>query len=79
MLFGCSKYENRMRRRFLKRFQKSVEGRLREHVHLVYDIYAVLSYLWRDPHLVHQVLDVIYPVVRSRIQFMDAIRTSLRK
>lgn len=48
-------------------------------MHLVYYIYAVLPHLRRNLHLVHKGFNVLYGVVGGRVQFMDAVGTSLRK
>ena len=52
-----------MCRRFLESLEESVERSLREHVHLVDDVYAILSYLRRDADLIHQGLDVLDTIV----------------
>ena len=46
-------------------------------MHLVYDVHAVFADLRRDPHLLHQSLDVVDTVVGCRIQLMDAVGTAL--
>ena len=79
VLFRCRKDEDCMCRRLLKCFEKGIECCLREHVHLIYYIYAVFPDLRRYPHLVHQVLDVLDTVVRRRIEFVDAVGPSFRK
>ena len=79
VLFRCRKDEDCMCRRLLKCFEKGIECCLREHVHLIYNIYAVFPDLRRYPHLVHQVLDVLDTVVRRRIKFVDTVGPSFRK
>ena len=76
VLLGGRQDENRMCRRFLQRFQESIERRLGQHVDLVDDVYAVFSHLRRNLHLVHQRLDVLDTIVGRGIELMDAIRTS---
>ena len=71
------KYENRVCRRFLKSFEKSVESLLRQHVHLVYYIYAVLPDLRRDLYLLEKRLYIVHSVVGSGVQLMNAIRATL--
>ena len=43
-------------------------------MHLVDDIDGVFTYLRRDTNLVDEVSDVIYRVIRSRIEFVDIKR-----
>ena len=63
MLLGSGKDEDRMRRRLLESLEEGVERRLREHVHLVDDIYAVSSYLRRYADLVHEGLNILDTVI----------------
>jgi len=63
LAFRCRKDEFDVRRGFLKGFEESVEGRLREHVHLVDDVdlvgalgRAVLAVLAQVAHLLHGVV-----------------------
>ena len=60
-------------RRFLQRFQKSVESSRREHVYLVDDKHFVTADLWWDTRLVHQRLDVFNRVVGGSIQFENVV------
>ena len=53
VLFGRSENEDDVCGRFFQRFQKSVESRSRQHVHLVDDENLVSSHLWRNASLVH--------------------------
>ena len=73
MFFRSGENEYGMCRRFLQSLEKSIEGGLREHVHLVDDIDAIPAYLRRDTDLIHKGLDVFHSVVGSRIKFMYAI------
>ena len=73
MLLGGGKDEDGVRRRFLKSLQEGIESRRREHMHLVYDIDAVLAHLRRDLNLVHQFLDGIDTIVRSGIKLVYAV------
>ena len=69
--------ENRVCRGLFQGFEKSVEGGLREHVHLVDDVHAVPAHLRRHLHLLHERLDVLYRIVGSGVQLVDAIGTAL--
>ena len=73
VLFSSRQDEDRVCRRFLKGLEEGVECRLREHVHLVDDVYAVLAYLRRYADLIHQGLDVLNSVIRRGIKLMDAV------
>ena len=77
MFFRSGENEYGMCRRFLQSLEKSIEGGLREHVHLVDDIDAVPAYLRRDTDLIHKGLDVFHSVVGSRIKFMYAMKILL--
>ena len=63
MFLSRSQDEDRMCRRFLESLEEGVESGLREHMDLIDDVYAVLSYLRRYAHLVHECLDVLDSVV----------------
>ena len=69
-LGGCQD-EDSIRRRLLQGLQKGVERTGRKHMHLVNDIDGILTYLWRDTHLVNERADVFNRVVGGCIQFMD--------
>src|SRR3712207_89549 len=69
--------KNGMMRRFLQCLQKSVESRSRQHVHLIDNVYFVFPYLRRNTHLLHQLPDIVYRIVRSGIEFMDVVRPLL--
>jgi len=73
VLFRGSKDKNRIRGRFLQSLEEGIESLLREHVHLVYDINAVFTYLGRYANLVCEITDVIDGVVGSGIQFVYAV------
>ena len=73
MLLSRRKNEYGVCRRLLQRLEEGVERRRGEHMHLVYDVNAVLSHLRRNLHLVHQVLDVIHTVVGRGVQFVNTI------
>ncbi len=77
VLFGGGQDEDRMRRWFFERLQKRIEGRLRQHMHLVDDVDLVLSLLRGDAHLVHNRPDVFDLVVGSGIQLEDVERVIL--
>ena len=80
LMFLCSgKDEDCMCRRFLKSLKESIECRLREHMHLIYNIYTISSNLRRYAHLVHEGLYILYTIIRRSIKFMDAVRTSFCK
>ena len=63
MLFSRCQNEDGIFRRLLQRLQESIEGRGREHVHLIYDIDLVLAALRWIAHLLHQISDVVYGVI----------------
>ena len=67
------KDEDGVCRGFLKGFEECVECCRREHVHLVYDIHAVLANLGRYHHLLCEEPYVVYRVVGGGIQLVDAI------
>ena len=71
--------EDRVCRRFLERLQEGVEGRLREHVDLIDDVDAILTYLRGNLDLIHQGFYVVYAVVRRGVQLADAVGPTLRK
>ena len=66
-----------MCRRFFKCFEKCIECRSGEHVHLVDDEHLVASHLRRNTRLLHQRLDVLHRVVRCSIQLKDVQRALL--
>ena len=77
VFLGGGKDEYSVCRRFLQCLEESIEGSLGQHMHLVYDIYAVPSHLRRYAHLVHKGLDVFDSVVGGCIKLVDAVRASL--
>src|SRR5690606_5838492 len=70
VFFCCCKDKNSIRRRFFQCFQKRIESRLREHMHLVNYINLVFTSLWRDTNLFNQATDIVHRVIRRRIQFV---------
>jgi hypothetical protein len=74
VFFRGGQDENGVGRRFLQGLQKSVESRLTEHVDLVNDVDFVPTHLGGKPHLINEVADVVYRVVRRRIQLKDIER-----
>lgn len=75
VLFGGGKYENHIRRRFLKGFEECIERRLCEHVHLIDDEYPVAADCRWYHHLLDEAADVVDAVVRRRVEFYDIKRT----
>src|SRR5690554_815104 len=75
MLLGGGKNKDGMRGRLLQSLEERVERGLREHVYLINNIHLVLANLWRDTHLVNQRSNIVDPVVRGRVQFMDIVRS----
>ena len=63
----CAENKNRIGRRFLQCLQKRIEGRSREHVHLINDEDAVFSLRRRVRYLLNDAADVIDTVVARRI------------
>lgn len=61
--------------RLLEGLQKCVEGRRREHVHLVDDEDLVLPDLRRYAHLVDEDADVVDRVVRCGVELDDVVGT----
>ena len=55
----------------LQGLQKSVEGRLGEHVHLVDDVHFVFARLWRNTHLIYKASDIIHRIIGSRIELKN--------
>ena len=77
VFLSSRKNEDGVCRRFLESLEEGVERSLREHMHLVDDIHAVLAHLRRYADLVHQGLDVLDTVVGCRVKLVDTVRTSL--
>ena len=61
----------------LKGLKEGIEGRSREHMHLVDDKYRVTTLLRDDAHLLDEVADIIYRVVRRRIKLVNIERAPL--
>ena len=59
--------------RLFESLEEGIECRLRKHVHLIDDEDLVLTYLWRDLHLLDEFADVIDTVVARSIEFVDVI------
>lgn len=74
MLLGSCQNKNSIGRWFLQRFQKGVESRLGEHVHLVDNENLVFSLLGLKANLLNQRADIFDAVVGSRIQLDDVER-----
>ena len=73
MLLCGGKDENGVCRRFLQSLKEGVEGRLAEHVDLVYDKHAVFSNLRGNVHLVDEHFNVVHAVVGGGVQLMNAV------
>ena len=73
MLLRRSQNKDCMTRRFFQRFQERIESRCREHMHLVDDICLILTNLWRDAYLLHQLANVIHRVIGSSIEFVNIV------
>ena len=63
----CAENKNRIGRRFLQCFQKCIEGRCREHVHLIDDEDTVFSLCRGIRYLLNDAADVVDTVVARRI------------
>src|SRR5690606_14831556 len=74
VLFRRGQNENGIWRRFLQRFEKSVEGRAGEHVNFVDYVDLEATVLRRVAHLVDQVADIVDGVVGRGVQFEDIQR-----
>jgi hypothetical protein len=70
VLFSGGQDKDGMCRGFFQCFQKSIEGRGTEHVHLINDIDLVFTGLWRKPDLFYKFPDIVYRVVTRRVKFM---------
>src|SRR5215217_4527812 len=57
MLFRCRQDEYGIRRRLFQCFQKGIESRSAEHVHLIDNIYLVPALLRRKTYLVYKITD----------------------
>ncbi len=77
VLLGGGEDKHRMCRRLLQSLEERVERRLREHVHLVYDIDAVPAHLRGNLHLLQQRLDIVHAIVGGGVQLMYAVRAPL--
>ena len=73
VLFRGGQDEDGVCRRLFQGFEEGVEGTLGQHMHLVYDVHAVLAHLRRHLHLLHQGFDVLHGVVGGGIQLVDAV------
>ena len=71
VLLGGTEDEDDVGRRFLEGLEESIEGRWREHVHLVDDEDLVLARLRRDEDLLAKLTDIVNGVVAGSIEFMD--------
>ena len=58
-----------MRRWFFERFQKSVEGLLRKHMHFIHDIDLVTCAGWTVAHAIDQFADIVHTSTRRGIHF----------
>ena len=79
VLLGGGQDEDGMCRGLFERLEEGVEGCLREHVHLVDDIYAVAAHLRGNAHLVGQRADVVDRVVGGGVELVDAVGTAFRE
>ena len=77
MFLGGGEDEDRMGGRLFEGLQEGVEGRGREHVHLVDDEHGVASHLRDDAHLFDERADVLHGVVRRGVEFVDVERAAL--
>jgi len=77
VFLGGGEDEDDMLRRLLEGFQKSVESRGGEHVHLVDDEYLVPAGLRRNLCLFHQGLDVFHRIVARCVKLKDVHRASV--
>ena len=60
--------EHQVRRRLLQNLQQRVEGRGREHVHLVHDVHALFDRRGREDGFFPQGAHVVHAVIRGRVQ-----------
>jgi hypothetical protein len=77
VLLGCRQDEDGVRWRLLQCLQECVEGRIGEHVDLVYNIDFELTELRRVAHLIDQAADILHRVVGGGIQFENIERVGL--
>ena len=73
LLLGRGHDEKSMLWRLFESLEEGIECRLRKHVNLIDDEDLVLTYLWRDLHLLDEFADVIDTVVARSIEFVDVI------
>ena len=71
VLFGCGQDENGVSGWFFQGFEKGIESRRRQHVHLVNDIDFVFTGLRRVANLIDQVSNVVHRIVGGGIQLMN--------
>ena len=69
-----SQNKNGVGGRLFQGLLKGIEGRVGEHVHLIYNIDFVLAGLRGVAHLVYQVPDIVYRVVAGRIELVPVKR-----
>src|ERR1051325_4658913 len=74
-MFLCScKNKDGVPGRLFQRFKESIEGRLREHVHLIDDVYFMRAELRGETYLADEVADIFHRVIGSGIEFVDVKR-----
>src|SRR3989304_1176362 len=66
--FGGRQDEDDVRRRLLQRLEEGVEGRLRQHVHLVDEVDLVVAGAGREGDLLAQAADLVDAAVARRVQ-----------
>ena len=73
MLLGGGKDEYCVCGRLLEGLEEGIEGRLREHMDLVYDEDRIAACLRRNLDLLHQGLDILDTIVGSGVKLVDAV------
>ena len=71
MKLCCCEYKDDVFRRFLQRFQQSVESGDRQHMYFVDDEYLLFNGGWRICDIISDFTYVIYAVVARCIHFND--------
>ena len=71
MLLGGTEDEDNVGRRFLQGLEESIEGRWREHMHLVDDEDRVFARLRRDEDLLAKLADIVNRVIAGSIKLVN--------
>ena len=78
MDFRCRKNKDNVCRRLFQCFEQRVECRIREHVHFVDNVHAIMPTKWREFNILANFPHVIHAGVRRAVDFDDIDRMALR-